>query len=306
MARPFDVVGIGLAVYDSSFLVDRYPQVDTKIDALELWHGGGGPVATALVLLARWGVKTAYAGRAGNDFRGEALRAEFAAAGVDVTYFELDSALATPHASIWVERGTGARTAVLGRGHYSQPSKLPVSLIDNAQILHFDGRDPELCAEAARRARTAGTEGSLEVGSPRLKVMPLLDLTDHLVVSERFAHAATGHDATDAQIGGLWKNNLNALVITRGGRGAAGRDKTDLLVTCGAYAVATVDTTGAGDLYHAGYLYGVQNGWGLARRMRFAAATAALATTALGARGKLPAVTEVEALIRTGHETGER
>lgn len=306
MSRLFDLVGIGLSVYDSSFLVDRYPEVDTKVDALDAWHGGGGPVATALVMLARWGVRVAYAGRAGDDVRGEALREEFAAAGVDVSYFELDASMTTPHAAIWVEQGTGARTAVLGREHYSQPSKLPVALIDGAQILHFDGRDPELCAEAARRARKAGTEVSLDVGSPRLNVMTLLELTDHLVVAERFAHAATERTDPSAQLDGLWRAHLSALVITRGERGAVGRDRTDAVVRFGAYEVPTVDTTGAGDLYHAGYLYGALNGWGLARRMQFAAATAALATTALGARGKLPAVSEVEALIRDGLQIGER
>ena len=305
MSRPFDVIGIGLSVYDSSFLVDGYPQVDTKIDAQSVWHGGGGPVATALVMLARWGVRVAYSGRAGTDFRGEALRAEFAAAGVDVSYFELDSSFTTPHAAIWVDQGTGLRTAVLGRDHYSQPSKLPVALIDGAQMLHFDGRDPELCAEAARRARKAGTEVSLDVGSPRMNAMTLLELTDHLVVAERFARAATRHDSAPAQLAGLWRSNLTALVITRGESGASGRDRAHEHVTFGAYSVPTVDTTGAGDLYHAGYLYGTLNGWGLSRRMQFAAATAALATTALGARGKLPAVSEVEELIRSGLDSGE-
>ena len=72
------------------------------------------------------------------------------------------------------------------------------------------------------------------------------------------------------------------------------------------FRVDTVDTTGAGDLYHAGYLYGVLEGWGLARRMRFAAAAAALATTALGARGKLATVSEIEALLVSAPVTAER
>lgn len=296
MPRPFDIVGIGVAVYDTALQVEHYPQEDTKIDALEIWKGGGGPVPTALITLAKWGLRTAYIGRAGDDLWGQAIREEMSAAGVNVDYFELDGSLDTPQASIWVGAGTGSRTAVLGSDHYSQPRNLPAGIIENATMLHFDARDPEVCRRAAQIARNSGVTVSLDVGSPRVDVKPILPLVHHLVVAERFARAITGETEPTPMLDKLWHPDYDALVITFGTRGALGRNATDAAIASGSYQVETVDTTGAGDIYHAGYLYGALHGWTLPRRMRFAAAAGALAATALGARGCLPSRAQVESL----------
>jgi sugar/nucleoside kinase (ribokinase family) len=81
------------------------------------------------------------------------------------------------------------------------------------------------------------------------------------------------------------------------------RDREHAFVTCDAVSARVVDTTGAGDVYHAGYLFGLLEGWALPRRMAFASAAAALACTRLGARGHLPARAEVEALV-AGQKVG--
>jgi sugar/nucleoside kinase (ribokinase family) len=297
MKRRYDVVGVGLAVYDTTHLVEDYPAANVKIDALEHWHGGGGPIPTALVTLARWGVGTAYIGRVGDDLWGQAVYRAFQSAGVDVSWLEIDPGISTPVASLIVER-TGARTAVLGREHYSEPHRIPPGVVENSTLLHLDGREPRTCRTAAERARASGVGVSLDAGSPRRPVLDLLPLADHVVVAERFATFAAAALGLEATLDDLWRPEHEALVITRGEDGAIGRDRTTSRVECPAFAVSTVDTTGAGDVYHAGYLYGVLQGWSLARRMTFAAAAAALATTALGARGHLPARTEVEALVR--------
>jgi sugar/nucleoside kinase (ribokinase family) len=302
MTRRVDVVGIGLVVHDAALLVTVYPESNTKIDAIDYWQGGGGPVPTALVALARWGVSTAFVGRVGDDQNGRALRDDFQRAGVDVTHFELDPKLDTPFASIWVEADSGRRTAVLGSSHYAQPRQLPRGVIENARLLHVDARDPFLCREAAQRARNSGVDVSLDVGSPRLDARSLIPLVDHLVVAKRFAAAATGKETVPEMLAALHAEANADLVVTLGEAGSVGRERSGGEARAGAFAVECVDTTGAGDIYHAGYLYGVLQGWSLSRRMTFAAAAAALATTALGARGRIPALNEVEALVRTGHE----
>jgi len=299
MSRRFDVVGIGLAVYDSALLVDTFPGIDTKIDALEAWHGGGGPVPTALVALARWGVKSAFVGRVGDDLWGRAVRDEMRNAGVNVDHLELDPDLQTPQASIWVEAHSGSRTAVLGTTNYSQPRQIPPGVIENASLLHFDARDPQKCMAAAQRARNSGVSVSLDVGSPRMNVVPVLPLVNHLVIAERFARALSGESTPQAMLETIWEPHFDSVAITFGRRGSIGRAPEERQASVGAYHVETVDTTGAGDIYHAGYLYGTLNGWAVSRRLRFAAAAGALAATALGARGRVPSLTEVEALART-------
>lgn len=298
MSRRYDVVGMGLAVYDISMQVDPYPAPDTKIDATDYWHGGGGPVPNTLVALARWGIRTAYIGRGGDDHWGRALKDAFVSAGVDVTHFELDPTLSTPIAAILVSADTGERTAILARHHFSQPAALPPSVIENASIVHLDARDPKVCLEVADRAHNSGVEVSLDVGSPRMDAVPVIAKTDHLVVAHRFANAVTGVSSTREMVESLRCRTGGTVVVTAGMSGSMGASPSGPVVSCGIFPVETIDTTGAGDLYHAGYLYGSLQGWPLERRMRFAAASAALATTALGARGCIPEFEQVEQLAR--------
>jgi sulfofructose kinase len=61
-----------------------------------------------------------------------------------------------------------------------------------------------------------------------------------------------------------------------------------------------VDTTGAGDIFHAGFIYGLLQDWPLPRQLDFACAAAALNCTAAGARGGIQPVGNIERLITTG------
>ena len=298
MTQRFDVVGLGLCVYDVSVECAPYPDLDTKVDAKSVWHGGGGPVPNALAALARWGVSCAYVGRVGDDLWGRALRDRFVQAGVDVTHRQLDPDCHTPIASIWVEAGTGRRTAVLGSDNVSEPKQISAGLVENAGVIHTDARHVPTSIEAAGRARKSGVPVCLDVGSPRAGGMKLLDEVNHLVVAERFAAYATDHTDPTALLDALWRDTYEAVVITRGTSGSVGRDVSETQIEHGIYEVDVVDTTGAGDVYHAGYIYGLLEGWQLARRMEFASAAAALATTGLGARGYLPLRNEVESLLR--------
>ncbi len=67
-----------------------------------------------------------------------------------------------------------------------------------------------------------------------------------------------------------------------------------------AFCVETLDTTGAGDIFHAGFIYGLSQGWPLQRQLDFGCAAAALNCTAIGARGGIQSVDSIERLIATG------
>lgn len=297
MQADLRVVGLGLCVYDLTLLVDRAPAPDTKVDALDVWHGGGGPVPNTLVALARLGVPCAFVGTVGDDLWGHALRADFVQAGVDISCLSLSPGRATPVASLQVDARTGERIAVLGGDPALAPPSIPEGLIERAQLVHFDARHPASCREALTRAHGSGVAVSMDAGSPRGEGLEFNDVVDHLVVAERYAHFATGQSRVEDMLTKLWRPAHQSVAITRGPLGSVGRDRAHEFVACERFEVEVVDTTGAGDVYHAGFLLGVLEGWDLPRRMEFASAAAALACTRLGARGCLPSRSEVAALL---------
>ena len=291
------VVGLGLCVYDLSLLVDGTPAPDTKVDAQDVWHGGGGPVPNTLAALAGWGIPCAFVGTVGDDLWGHALRDSFVRAGVDVSALSLEKGRSTPVASLQVNSRTGERLAILGGDPALPPPPLPEGMIERADLVHFDARHPASCRDAMRRSRRGKTKVSLDVGSPRKEGLELKDEVDHLVVAERFAQFATGQTRVQDMLRSLWRPGHQSVVITSGPQGSAGLDRSQEIVTCDAIPVQVVDTTGAGDVYHAGFLLGLLEGWNLERRMEFATAAASLACTRLGARGCLPSRRDVEQLL---------
>lgn len=297
MAAEPRVVGLGLCVYDLSLLVDGAPTPDTKVDAHDVWHGGGGPVPNTLVTLAGWGVPCAYVGTVGDDLWGRALREQFVRAGVDVSAMRLASDHGTPVASLLVDAHSGQRTAILGGEPALAPPPIPKGLIENAAVIHMDARHPESCLDIARSAQSAGVSVSLDVGSPRVGGLELLGSVDHLVIAERFARFASKKSDAGDMLSQLWRPDYQGVVITRGEDGSIGRDRAHECIRCDRFEVNVVDTTGAGDVYHAGYLLGLLEGWDLQKRMQFGSAAAALACTKLGARGCLPTRAQVESLL---------
>jgi hypothetical protein len=65
--KPFEVVGMGLNSVDFLCLVPEFPTLDSKMEILQFSKQGGGQVATAMVALSRWGIRTKYIGKVGDD-----------------------------------------------------------------------------------------------------------------------------------------------------------------------------------------------------------------------------------------------
>ena len=138
----------------------------------------------------------------------------------------------------------------------------------------------------------------LDGGTLRERTAELLPLIDHLVVSERFARQlATGDPA--AALERLLGFGARAVTVTLGEQGSHTRIRGGEQFHQPAFPAAAVDTTGCGDVFHGGYLYGLLQGWEIRRTVRFAAACAALKTRALGGRTAIPSLAEVDSFLET-------
>jgi len=300
-------VGLGLCALDYSFAVERYPRLDDKIDAVSFSRQGGGPVPTALCTLSKFGIKTAFMGKCGADHDGSAIRDELRRFGVDTRKLILDLDSRTPRAFIIVDKESGKRTVILDRSASSalSPDELDASFIRKANYLLIDGREPDASAAAAAIVKKAGGEVIIDAGSPRRNIGDLLALVDHLVASNRFSLDFTQEVDPGKAALKLAHMGFKSVVITSGHRGCVGATPDGELYQQEAFNVDVVDTTGAGDVFHGAYIYGLIQGWELSQILKFASATAALKCTRLGGRRGIPELGEVHELIDSSRTTDD-
>ena len=228
MSKKFDCVGFGLATLDHLSLVASFPRAGRKLEVLDSRLEGGGPVATALVALARLGLRTEYCGRLGNDQAGVMVCRSFRDSKVGLNYLHLNDKAQTPTATVLVEAGSGRRTVLLdsGRGCRLRVGEVDEAMITGCRAIHLDGRNLAANLRAAKLARQHSVTTFLDVGSVRNSVDKLLPLIDHLVVAEEYALGGSGVRSVSKALAGLWQPGMKSVVVTLGARGAVGYDGT--------------------------------------------------------------------------------
>ncbi|MBZ0264485.1 hypothetical protein K8I28_07435 [bacterium] len=287
------ILGVGRAVYDLVVVVPKYPEVDSKGNAIDRFRGTGSPVPNALSQLSLWGHDTSLVATIGNDYYGKLIKIELESTQVRSEHLKILADSETPTAHIWVEEKTGKRTIVLDRTIASlSPQDLPSDEIEQCDALLIDGWETEAAIEVAHEVRRNGGRVMLDAGAVRDRMETLLGLTDWIVVPVAFAKEfLKGQDLFEA-VNNLRNFGSDLAIITNGAGGcvASWDDSTTWFP---AFKTDTVDTTGAGDVFHAGIMHGMLNTWKMEQVIQFASAAAAIATTKLGGRGKLPIVQEI-------------
>ena len=299
LLEDIEVVGLGQACVDYLGRVPSYPREDGKMELLELQSQGGGPASTALVTLSRLGIKTAFIGSISDDPIGVEIVKGLKADQVDSSFLKITPGHTSQFAFIAVSRESGNRTIFWHRGSAPPLKKEEVDLspFSGTKVLHLDGLMIQASVEAARQARARGLKVVLDAGTMREGSLELASQVDVLIASARFAVPLVGEDSpTEKALEALSRFGPGEIVITDGSKGSVGRNRREL-VKQSAFAVKVVDTTGAGDVYHGAYIYGLLKGWDMKTCMRFASATSALKCRAVGARAGIPALHEVHRFL---------
>jgi sulfofructose kinase len=288
-----DVFGVGQCCLDVLGRVDAFPAPDTKCEVQELVVQGGGPVATALVALARWGLSCAFSGVVGDDAAGERIRASLDGEGVSTFGLVVRPASESQVAFIAAEPVTGRRTIFWRRptGAFPSPEELDLARLRHARALHTDGLFIDTSLAAAHAARAAGVLVSVDAGSLRDGMLDLARLSDVFIASSGFARALVGGDDPREACRRLASLGPGLVGVTLGAGGYAAIDDGRALLRP-AYETDVVDTTGCGDVFHAGTLYGLLKGWAAGPSLDFAAWAAARVATRLGGRAGIPAAAE--------------
>jgi sugar/nucleoside kinase (ribokinase family) len=295
-----DVAGVGLNATDTIIPVPEYPVRGSKVTFRSAKVLPGGQVASAVAACQTWGMRTRYVGKVGDDAAGELHREEFARLGVEA-HLVIAQGCPSQQAFILVD-DKGERTVLWKRDERLtlQPAELQREWVVDARVLHVDGHDTAAAAVAAGWAREAGVPVVADLDELYPGVEELLPKLDYFVASRDIPGRLTGQtDLRKALLEVKKKYGCVLAAATLGEEGVLAWDGTTFWYAA-AYRVKVVDSIGAGDIFHAGFIYGLLQKWPLQRQLDFACAAAALNCMAVGARGGIQAVERIEKLMGSG------
>lgn len=287
--QTIDIFGLGQCAWDHIGQIDTYPQPDRKCEMPSLVMQGGGPVATALVALRRWGFSSTFCGVVGDDNFGHQIISSLSEENVNTDPIIIRKGFGSQFAFIGAEKDGGRRTIFWRRptGKAVRPEELDYQKIREARLLHTDGLFPEASIAAARIAHEAGIPVIVDAGTLREGMLELARYSDYYIVSETFATALTDNQDVQQACRSLQKLGPAVVGVTLGHRGYLVLSGDDWIERP-AYDVKAIDTTGCGDIFHAGISYGVLQNWPLEKTCDFAAWAAAQVSTRLGGRAGIP------------------
>jgi sulfofructose kinase len=295
-----DLVGVGLNATDMLIRLPHYPALGSKVEFRSADILPGGQVATAVAACQQWGVRTRYVGKVGGDSAAAIHRAEFDRLGVEA-HLVTAAGCASQQAVILVD-DAGERTVLWKRDNRLtlQPEELQREWIINARALHVDGHDTAAAVAAADWAREASVPVIADLDDLYPGVEALLEKIDFLITSRDIPGRLTGKPDLRQSLPEVRKRFGCRLAAATLGHGGVLAWDGSRFHYAAAFQVKTLDTTGAGDIFHAGFIYGLLQEWPLPRQLDFACAAAALNCTASGARGGIRPVKEIEELVAAG------
>jgi len=301
--KAFDLLGLGCAAVDDLVYVEAYPPADAKVSVVRSERQCGGLTATALVAASRLGSRCAFAGVLGTDewsqYGINRLREE----GIDLTYLRQRPEAKIIHSFIVVDTARNTRNifADLNGAVGCDPDWPEEDIIRSARVLLVDHFGLKGMIRAARIARAAGIPIVADFEkTPGTEFPTLLDLVDHLIVSQHFAERLTQQANPQDAVKALWTDQRDTVVVTCGAEGCwySTHAEPARVAHQPAFRVRVADTTGCGDVFHGAYAAALGRGLPVEERIRFASATAALKATQKGGQEGIPRQTAVDSFLQ--------
>lgn len=297
----FDAVGFGTNAVDYLVRVPFYPSFNSKVELNDYIVAPGGEIASSMAGLARLGLRAAYVGRFGDDEAGEVGLRSLLDEGVDISVAETIAGARTQVAFIIVDEKTGERTVIWKRDnklHYPAEDA-PTDLVKKARVLHLTPHDGAAAIRMAKTAKEVGVIVSADVDNIFDGLEELLGLVDICITSAELPSRLLGIENKEPALRGLSnKFGCGVTGLTLGREGS--------LIFCGGETIKSpgfdvpggcVDTTGAGDAFRTGFLFGLLRGKSVEESARCGNGVAALKCRGIGARQTLPTRSELTDFI---------
>jgi sulfofructose kinase len=296
-----DIVGVGLNATDTIIRLPHFPAFNSKVEFRISEILPGGQVATAVTACSRWGLKARYVGKIGDDSAGLLQQDEMRKSEIEAHW------IVVPHCQsqasfILVDEITGERTVLWRRDPRQEllPSEIRREWVVQSKLLHVDGHDCAGATQAARWARAAHIPVTADLDNLYPGVEALLENVDYAIASKEFHTRLCGQPDPFVSLPAVASRfGCRLTAATLGVDGVLAWDGTHFHYSP-AFELKPIDTTGAGDVFHAAFAYALLRGDELGRSLEFSCAAAGLACMGIGARGGIAGLKEIEELIRDG------
>lgn len=301
------ILTIGLSCYDQFFFVNQFPKENTKEFATDLIESGGGPCGNASYLLGKWLEPNFHITSLKNDIYGQHICKELTSVGVRMDYALIDEKQITPLSSIIINEAS--RTIITHkRQQFKVLNEEQIKKIDifieklnstkQTHIVLIDGHEYELSEYILPKIKNKLVV--MDAGNMRESNMKLAKYTHYLIASENFAKALIKKEelleedfSTVLAVIAKISNKNNTPIVTLGDRGCIYL-QNNKVKRINAYHCLPIDTTGAGDIFHGVFVYGLAYQWELTRILKMASLTAAMSIEKKGVREAIPSFTNVE------------
>ncbi|MEZ5424811.1 MAG: carbohydrate kinase family protein [Pyrinomonadaceae bacterium] len=300
--KDFDAVGFGTNAVDYLIVVPEYPRFNSKIELDNYTQLAGGEIASTMAGLRRLGMRTSYVGRFGKESAGDFGIGSLRDEGVDLSHAEQIDGAQTQIAFIVIDKRNGERTVIWKRDRKLAfaPEDAPVEIVRRTKIFHATPHDTAACIEMAREAHSAGAVVSIDIDNIFDGLTEMIPLIDIFISSAEFPERLVGIRDRRLALREI-KTRFGCPIVgmTLGENGSLLLCQDRFIETPG-YAVpgGCKDTTGAGDAFRVGFLYGLLRGESVETAAEMANAVAALKCRRVGARTALPDREELEGLLR--------
>lgn len=303
---PPRILCIGMPVRDLTFRVRGVPARGSKENASHFDEICGGNALNAAIAIVRLGGRAAVCGPMG-DHRETSSRYMFeklAHEGIDTRHLVHMPGLVTPISTIMIDP-TGERTIVTFRDPELWKVRLPQYelLLEDCAAILTESRCAEFCTDLCAEARRRGIPVIVDVDRAMSLREGLLTASSHLVFSSEPLQETAGVTDDGQALKKVAKLTPSFLAGTRGPQGTIWLNERGELEETPAFPVHTVDTLGAGDVFHGAFALAITENQELREALRFASAAAALKCTRFGGAFASPQRAEVEALLGHGQAT---
>lgn len=300
---PPRILCIGMPVRDLTFNVQAVPGRGQKFNADRFAQICGGNALNAAIGISRLGGKASLTGPMGDagETSSRFIFEDLAHEGIDTSRLVHMRGLVTPISGIMMDP-SGERTIISFRDPGLWQVELPEAdvLLRDCDAILIESRCASFATGLCHEARNRGIPVVVDVDSTISQREGLLTASSHLIFSDEALQSTAGISDDLKALQKIATLTSSFLAVTRGPRGTLWLDHKGEAKETPAFPVHTVDTLGAGDVFHGAFALAITEHQELREALRFASAAAALKCTRPGGAFAAPQRTEVTELLSRG------